>query len=147
MSAQDHLSPQQFTIPLYRGLDAKKVNQPLGMHWSKNEQVAHNFAATPRPAPGVLEKTTVVNALARPRDVINPRSLEGLSITAGYPNEEELPVRSGSPVLVTGLVRKSAKHREVGPVVNFPDGVSQRQSKVQWRARKINYNPPREMKA
>jgi hypothetical protein len=44
MSAQDHLSEQQF-VTLYRGVyGTKHVNNPIGMHWTPDKEVANHFA-------------------------------------------------------------------------------------------------------
>jgi hypothetical protein len=130
MSASDHLSEIQFAI--HRGLRAEKPKQPLGMHWTDDEDVAHLFA---EPDPLWGDKHVVINALVAQKDIVDPDSREGKRMAAKHAifkrehAEREVTVRPGSTVKVTSLIRKGT-HKD-------------------WtqRDRVISYHPPREMKA
>lgn len=122
--SERNLSPVQFAV--HRGLRAEKPEQPLGMHWTDDPDVAHHFAE-----PGVWgDKNTVVNAHVNQGDIVDPYSREGKkmakkhSIFKPEDAEREVTVRPGATVKVSSLVRKGDR-----------------------RDRVISYNPPREMKA
>jgi len=129
MSAQDHLSENQFAI--HRGLRAEKPEKPLGMHWTDDEAVAHFFA---EPGPWG-DKHVVINAHVAQKDIVDPYSREGKRMAAEHaifkPDnaEREVTVRPGSTVKVTSLIRKGTRKNTT------------------QRDRVISYNPPREMKA
>lgn len=131
MSAQDNLSGRQFSN-VYRGIQAWKEEAPVGIHWSRNEDVANNLFGKVMDAEG--EKSTVIKAKVHDKDVIHPDSSEFSnlkdkhSIWGPKSSEEEATVREGAPVYVTGITRNRFKNGE-------------------RKSRTITYKKPREMKA
>ena len=129
MSAQDNLSNVQFAI--HRGIRSEKPEQPLGMHWSDDEVVAHLFAD-----PGEWgDKNTVINAHVNQKDVVDPYSREGKRVAKEHAifkpenAEREVTVRPGATVKVSSVIRKGER------------------KDLSKRDRVISYNPPREMTA
>jgi hypothetical protein len=121
-----------------RGLKSANVQEPLGMHWSSDRQVAHNFARNDVPEAGSATHATVVDGLVNPKDIINPRSKEGKEITRGFPGEKETPVKEGSKVLVTKVTKHTLK--------KSPASLT-KTTRVRRRTTRIKYDPPREMRA
>lgn len=99
----------QFTEDVSRGFRTDTVKQPLGLHWSKDEYVAHHFADNLSP------QTTVMYAKANPNDVVKPGSSEHKKLqedNAIYSNkdlEQESTIRPGSKVLITGIHKTNDK--------------------------------------
>lgn len=129
MAASDHLSNVQFAI--HRGIRSEKPEQPLGMHWSDDEAVAHLFAD-----PGEWgDKNTVINAHVNQKDVVDPYSREGKRVAKEHAifkpenAEREVTVRPGATVKVSSVIRKGER------------------KDLSKRDRIISYKPPREMKA
>ena len=121
-----------------RGFRSADIQEPLGMHWSSDKQVATNFARTDPPAAGASTHATVIEGLVRPKDTINPKSKEGREITRGFPGEKEIPVKEGSNVLVTKVTKHTLK--------KTPASLT-KTTRVRRRTTRIKYNPPREMMA
>ena len=110
MSASDNLSGEQF-FDVHRGIRAEKPEQPLGIHWTDDEAVAHVFAD-----PGTWgDKNTVVNAKVRQKDIVDPYSREGKKMAKEHAifkpenAEREVTVRPGSTVQVTSIIRKGER--------------------------------------
>jgi hypothetical protein len=86
-----------------RGFRTNTIEQPLGMHWSKDEMVAHHFAGLGQP------QSSVIYAKAKPSDIIKPGSKEHRSVQEEHAvhgedsSEQEATIRPGSKVLVTGI--------------------------------------------
>jgi hypothetical protein len=102
-------SESQFTEDVARGFRTNDVQQPLGMHWSKDEMVAHHFADLGEP------QTAVVYAKAKPTDIIKPGSKEHKHVQEEYAvhgedsPEQEATLRPGAKVLVTGIHKTNDK--------------------------------------
>lgn len=137
MSAEDNLSQELF-FKAHRGLSNTKSNQiskeNLGMHWSANRNISNLFAAHPDIAFGDSDlrshnPSSVIHADIPLSSVeTHTPTLEKGGVFEGV-GEDEVPVKKGSSVKVTGLTH-----------ITWP-------SKVRARERKRTYTPPREMKA
>ena len=92
---------RQFTENVARGFRTNEVQQPLGIHWSKDEAVAHHFADN------LAVQTAVVYAKADSSDIVKPGSAEHRkaqedhAVHSENDAEQESTVRPGSKVLVT----------------------------------------------
>lgn len=137
MSAEDNLSQELF-FKAHRGLSNTKSNQiskeNLGMHWSANRNISNLFAARPDLALGDSDlknqnPSTVIHADIPISSVETHTSTLKNRGVGEVHGEEEVPVKAGSSVKVTGLTH-----------ITWP-------SKVRARERKRTYTPPREMKA
>lgn len=124
MSAQDNLSKQQF-FEVHRGLSDTRPwevsKEGLGMHWSTDSSVAEHFSIN-RETPGVVIHAKVSKSSVE----TNPQTLEENDVNPDY-SENEVPVKSGKKVIVTGMTSVAA----------VPGG----------RNRKRTYTPPRKMQA
>ena len=133
------ISGEQFH-EVHRGLTGKlNPNKPLGMHWSSSKDVAIHFARgqVKNEDPNNIPSGTILHAqipmssvetnasTLRSKYVINPET------NKDYSWEQEVPAKSGSKVLVTGITKLKSKADELG----------------RQRTRTRTYNPPREMKA
>ena len=130
----------ELTLPVHRGLNKTGIGQvntsSLGMHWSADKHTANLFAAKHdtiygEPLLQSYKPSTVVHADVPLRNVeTDTPTLKRKQVDLkGETNEQEVPVKSGSNVQVTGLTR-----------ITWPSTMRERQ-------RKRTYNPPREMKA
>ena len=137
MSAQDNLSQELF-FQAHRGLSNTRSNkiskENLGMHWSADRNVSTLFAARPDIALGDSDlrshnPSSVIHADIPLSSVeTHTPTLEKGGVFEGI-GEDEVPVKKGSLVKVTGLTH-----------ITWP-------SKVRSRERTRTYTPPREMKA
>jgi len=106
----------ELTFPVHRGLmNAPDKDRGLGMHWSADPSIARNMFAT--------KSGHVIHADAPVSSVeTNTKALDRWSVSSGlFPEEKEVPVKTGSTVKVTGITGPSGRTR--------------------------TYNPPREMRA
>ena len=134
MSAQDNLSHQLFHnafrgIKIHSGNNFKVREDELGMHWSTNKSIAEHFgniASTPT-------LTRVYSAKIPMGSVeTNTPRLKERQVTS-FSHEQEIPVKEGAPVLVTGVTKYRKVYGEEQPPAVKP--------------RTRRFNPPREMKA
>ena len=99
----------QFTEDVSRGFRTDDVHQPLGMHWTKDEAVAHHFASLGSP------NSTVIYAKANPNNIIKIGSDEHRivqrehAVESENSAEQESTIRPGSKVLVTGIHKTNDK--------------------------------------
>lgn len=128
MAAQDNLSNELFEA--HRGVAPvdsdtweewtgnkggyKLDTSRLGIHWSKNKDVAKGFAKEPG--------STIFHAKVPTKSLLTGN--ESSKYTKGYEEEQEVPVKQGSSVFITGVTKVKAT-----------------------RSRKRNYKQPREMTA
>jgi hypothetical protein len=135
MSASDNLSQELF-FTVHRGLPAEKerLNQTrhVGMHWSANDIIAEDFAVDNnepgRTKPYVIHAKVPISSVETDSDTLYNRSVGG-----DFSGEQEVPVKSGSPIQITGrtTLRKGKND-----------------SRYQYsKSRKRTYNPPREATA
>jgi hypothetical protein len=102
-------SEGQWTEDVSRGFRTNEIQQPLGMHWSKDEAVAHHFAGLGEP------QSAVIYAKARPSDIIKPGSDEHKyvqkehAVESENSLEQEATIRPGAKVLVTGIHKTNDK--------------------------------------
>jgi hypothetical protein len=100
---------RQFTEDVARGFRTNEIQQPLGMHWSTDESVAHHFADFGEP------QTSVIYAKASPSDIIKPGSKEAKEAQENHAVhgkdslEQEATIRPGSKILVTGIHKTNDK--------------------------------------
>ena len=100
---------RQFTEDVSRGFSAGEIHQPLGMHWTKDEAVAHHFAGLGNPL------STVIYAKANPNNIIKIGSDEHRTVQREHAvesensAEQEATIRPGSKVLVTGIHKTNDK--------------------------------------
>jgi hypothetical protein len=96
-------------VDVARGFRTTDVQQPLGMHWSTDEMVAHHFAGLGEP------QSTVIYAKARSSDIIKPGSDEHRHVQKEHAVEsensleQEASIRPGSRVIVTGVHKTNDK--------------------------------------
>ena len=108
MSAQDNLSNELF-FEAHRGIIGKlDPKYGLGMHFSKSEKTAKRFASRQYWTPG-----TVVHAKIPTSSVETNTKILGQRGFAGFEGkdplaEEEIPVKQGSSVFVTGVTKLRA---------------------------------------
>jgi len=99
----------QFTENVARGFRTTDIQQPLGRHWSTDEAVAHHFAGLGDP------QTSVIYAKANPSDIVKPGSKEHKiaqeehAVYSPDSIEQEVTIRPGSKVLVTGIHKTNDK--------------------------------------
>jgi len=117
MSAQDNLSPNQFKdhIEVFRGLHnvaPHEVNMnELGMHWSKNPNVATEFAYPEEAGEG--HHGTVVSGLVHPKHLESSvKYLNTHGVADSDSSEQEVPVRKGSPVYVKSMTHLNWENEE-----------------------------------
>jgi len=122
MSASDHLSVEAFRAIL----DAPKLQQPVGSHWSMDHNDPYAYLVhgvyDKKPGPG---PHLIVEAKVNPKDDM-PHEFSNAN--------KPLVLKPGSKVNVTS-VTKISKRR------------TPKDKDVTTRYRKRRYNPPREMKA
>jgi hypothetical protein len=100
---------RQFKVDVARGFRTNDIQQPLGMHWSKDEMVAHHFADLGAP------QSSVIYAKANPSDIIKPGAKEHREVQEEHAVhgedslEQEATLRPGSKVLVTGIHKTNDK--------------------------------------
>jgi hypothetical protein len=145
MAAEDNLSHELF-FEAHRGLRLRSGNNftvdrsNLGTHWSADEGVARDFAGLNfQPDSGQVYHARV------PMSSVNTdtESLKDAQVInhRGTPyNEEEVPVKPGAKVLVTGRTTYKEAYG------NDPRG-KKGLAVVPLRTRTRTYNPPREMNA
>ena len=114
----------------------KKVDtQNLGMHWSRSEDKAEEFAIKQMHWPDrtgyVYHGQVPMSSVETNTERLKKRGYAGFSGKDPL-GEKEIPVKEGAAVKVTGRTKYKRKM--------FPGG-----SEVKMRTR--TYNPPREMKA
>lgn len=164
MSASDNLSNELF-FEAHRGLrEAPSKDYGLGMHWSANENVARKFAGgTLQPHDPNQWSRTDMNPV-KPHTVIHANvpisSIETNAKVLGQhgvfnsfsqnqqfrglaAHEQEVSVKQGAPVFVTGVTKFRQKYRDRTGLGAIP-GISK---EVSSKPRTRTYNPPREMKA
>ena len=100
---------RQFTEDVARGFRTNEIQQPLGMHWSRDEAVAHHFANFGEP------QTSVIYAKANPNNIIKIGSDEHRTVQREHAvesensAEQEATIRPGSKILVTGIHKTNDK--------------------------------------
>lgn len=131
MSASDHLSQELF-FTAHRGLGTGKkhhIKKSLGMHWSADAEVAKKFSLGSTMWSGgrkhgvIVHANVPVSAVETNKAVLSEKKVIGDVGSDGGP-EQEIPVKKGSTVLVTGITKRKGE-----------------------KTRTRTYNPPREMKA
>ena len=153
MSASDHLSSELFnSVPLHRGVRGREVRKPLGMHWSSEKGVPDNIFASVNHntlRPGRRESATIIHGRVNKNAIIDITSRSGKKIAKENeihgPDspEQELTVRPGATVQVTGLTRKVAR----GAEYEWDENNNAKIKPGSTRKRKITYNPPRQVRA
>ena len=140
MSASDHLSQELFHT-VHRGLRMPNTANPsidtsaLGVHWSTSEDVAQDFAGrnmSPERA-RVIHANVPMSSVETDTEVLKKRGF-GSFPGANNLGEQEVMVKEGAPVHVTGIT----KMKDIGGYEN---------ERVRVKTRTRRYNPPREMKA
>jgi hypothetical protein len=116
MSAQDNLNPNQF-VTLYRGVyGTKHVNNPIGIHWTPDKEVASHFALGKDydevKEPGDPNHGHIVEARVERRHVVPVGSEEWGNLANKYdilhPKENgqwenEHTLRDGTPLHITSI--------------------------------------------
>ena len=129
MSAHDHLSELQFEA--HRGIIGKlDPKYGVGMHFSASPQVATRFASRQSWNPGtVIHARVPLSSLETDKEILGQRGFAGFEGKDPL-NEQEIPVRQGAPILVTGrtTVRKKKSWQD-----------------QERKTRTRTYNPPRIM--
>jgi hypothetical protein len=140
------------SVPLHRGIRGREVNEPLGMHWSSEVGIPDNIFASVRHTtlrPGRREATTIIHGRVNKNAIIDINSRSGRKIAKEHeiqgPDspEQELTVRPGATVQVTGLTRKVAR----GAEYTWDENKNATIKPGSIRKRKITYNPPRQVRA
>lgn len=131
----------ELSFDVHRGLRMPNTFNPsidksaLGVHWSANELVAHDFAGR-NMSP---ERARIIHANV-PMSSVETDTAQMIKRGFGSfpgPNkteEDEVMVKEGAPVFVTGIT----KMKDIGGYEN---------GRVRVKQRTRRFNPPREMKA
>ena len=118
-------------MDVYRGLQSPKVEGALGVHWTSSPEVATDFA-TGQGVGGYLShrqfykgKSSVIHGSITPHDIERDEDkLQNYELAMDV-DEEEVPVKEGAPIQVHSITRYRGDNK----------------------SRKINFNPPRQMRA
>jgi hypothetical protein len=125
MAAEDNLSNELF-FPVYRGFPTgakNSIKKSLGMHWSADKETASKFSVGSTSASAGKKHGVILHANVPMSSVeTNPKTLWEHRVSGDL--ESEVPVKKGSPVLVTGVTKRKGN-----------------------KTRTRRYNPPREMQA
>jgi hypothetical protein len=154
MAASDNLSSELFnSVPLYRGVQSRDVEKPLGVHWSSNPEVPEKRFA--RVEPGKLKfdtrkSATIIHGRVNKNAIVDTTKGTGKKMAKEKeiwePDswEEEKTVRPGATVQVTGLTRVVGH----GTKLKWDENNNAETiSGPHVRKRKITYNPPRQVRA
>ena len=118
----------------HRGLIGKlDPKYGIGMHFSKSAKTARRFASRQSWEPGTIIHAQVpISSVETDPKVLGQRGYAGFG-GKDLLAEEEIPVRQGAPILVTGrtTVRRAKSWKEANT----------------RKTRTRRYNPPREMTA
>lgn len=145
MAAEDNLSHELF-FEAHRGLRLRSGNNftvdksNLGTHWSADEGVARDFAGINfQPESGQVYHARVpVSSVDTDTDSL--KSSQVITPWGSPYDEDEVPVKSGAKVLVTGRTTYKEAYG------NDPRG-KEGLAVMPVRTRTRRYNPPREMEA
>ena len=170
MSASDNLSQELF-FTAHRGLYSDKpVGSNLGMHWSADKGIAEHFSSGlgNNPVETVITAKIPISSVETDTDRLVKKGVLGRTIRNAYVHEQEIPVKSGAPVLVESISRRGSVSRNKARAVNekfqnkIEEGTMERgealalnaeSAKHYTRATKRNrritkrFNPPKEMQA